>query len=298
MKAFLFTIIFLPLFALAQTGRLGTHKVLAKESYSSIGRLYNINGRALAEYNALDYDKGLSIGQVIKIPVGAQAKLPPAAPAKPIVAAPATVVSDVSGTPVYHTVLKKETLYSISKQYAGIDVDDIKKWNRLADNAVSEGSTLIVGYTNPNERSPKVNSPSPKAKEVLVKATPPVSVPEQKAAAPAAPVATPVRVYSGNTGFFTNQYTAADGSEVKGVAGVFKSTSGWDDGKYYCLHNAAKAGSIIKITNVGNNKVVYAKVLDVMPDLQQNNNVLVRLSNAAADALGAGSVNFDCIINY
>ena len=286
------------MFTIAQTKVPATHKVLAKESYSSIGRMYNINGRALAEYNALDYDKGLSIGQVIKIPVGAQAKLPPAAAARPIAAQPATVVSDVTGTPVYHTVLKKETLYSISKQYADIDVDDIKKWNRLADNAVSEGSTLIVGYKNTNERSPKVNSPAPKATEAIVKATPPVVEPQQNVTAPATPVTTPVKVYSGNTGFFTNQYIAADGSEVKGVAGVFKSTSGWDDGKYYCLHNAAKAGSIIKITNVGNNKVVYAKVLDVMPDLQQNNNVLVRLSNAAADALGAGSANFDCIINY
>jgi rare lipoprotein A (peptidoglycan hydrolase) len=84
----------------------------------------------------------------------------------------------------------------------------------------------------------------------------------------------------------------------KGEAGIFKSTSGWQDGKYYCLHNSAPIGSIVKITNTTNNKIIYAKVLDVIPDIKQNNGVVVRLSNAAADVLGAGTDNFECVINY
>jgi len=87
-------------------------------------------------------------------------------------------------------------------------------------------------------------------------------------------------------------------SEETGIAGVFKSTSGWDDGKYYCLHNSAPANSIVKITNTSNNKVVYAKVLDVIPNLKQNEKIIIQLSNAAANALGAGEENFECIVNY
>jgi len=34
-----------------------------------------------------------------------------------------------------------------------------------------------------------------------------------------------------------------------GEAATFKSTSGWQDGKYYCLHNGSTPGTIIKITN-------------------------------------------------
>ena len=86
--------------------------------------------------------------------------------------------------------------------------------------------------------------------------------------------------------------------EETGTAAVFKSTSGWEDGKYYCLHNTAPAGSIVKITNKNTQRSVYAKVLDVIPDLKQNAGILIRLSNAAADELGAGENNFDAILNY
>ncbi len=93
-----------------------------------------------------------------------------------------------------------------------------------------------------------------------------------------------------NGGIFKNLYNQQNQSGKErsetGLAGIFKSTSGWDDGKYYCLHNTAPAGSIVKITNTANGKAVYAKVLDLIPDLKQNNNLVVRLSNAAATELG------------
>jgi hypothetical protein len=98
-------------------------------------------------------------------------------------------------------------------------------------------------------------------------------------------------------GVFKSLYSNG-GNEASGIAGVFKSTSGWDDGKYYCLHNAASQGTIVKITNKANGKFVYAKVLDVMPDLRQNNALQIRISNAAADILGAGLSNFECSISY
>ena len=57
----------LPLAAMAQK----THTVAAKETLFSIGRLYNVHPRALAEYNHIPFDKGLSLGQVLKIPSSA-----------------------------------------------------------------------------------------------------------------------------------------------------------------------------------------------------------------------------------
>jgi hypothetical protein len=83
-----------------------------------------------------------------------------------------------------------------------------------------------------------------------------------------------------------------------GEAGLFKSTSGWDDGKYYCLHNASTPGTIVKITNTNSGKTVYAKVLDQIPDIKQNAGLLVRISNAAAEELGAGDAKFDCTLSY
>ena len=86
-------------------------------------------------------------------------------------------------------------------------------------------------------------------------------------------------------------------SEI-GSAGLFKSTSGWTDGKYYCLHNGSTPGTIVKITNTASGKTVYAKVLDQIPDIKQNTGLLIRISNAAADELGVGEEKFDCSLSY
>jgi hypothetical protein len=39
-------------------------------------------------------------------------------------------------------------------------------------------------------------------------------------------------------------------------------------------------------------------VLDVIPDLKQNEGLLIRLSNAAADELGVSSETFNVTLNY
>src|SRR5882757_1147284 len=142
MKKLFYLLMLLPFFAAAQ--KVITHTVGPKESLSSIGRLYNINGRELANYNKIDYNKGLTIGQVLKIPAKAGETAPVTAPpvVKPPVVketAPAkekekpvtkTVVAVKDNSiPIYHTVAKKETLYHISTLYNKVSVADIKKWN-------------------------------------------------------------------------------------------------------------------------------------------------------------------------
>ncbi len=42
-----------------------------------------------------------------------------------------------------HTVVKGETLYSLSKQY-GVTVDDLKVWNNLIDNTIHVGQEITV----------------------------------------------------------------------------------------------------------------------------------------------------------
>ena len=70
------------------------------------------------------------------------------------------------------------------------------------------------------------------------------------------------------------------------------------NGKYYCLHNGALPGTIVKITSPATGKSVYAKVLDVMPAIKQNDGVLIRLSNAAAAELGQDAGKFDCSLSF
>ncbi len=297
-----------------------THTVAAKESYTSIGRLYEVNGRVLAEFNNLDYEKGLSIGQVIKIPAksgnapSATAVQPPVV--KPIQVnthAPANTAA--AGNEVYHVVAPKETLYGLSKKY-NVSIDDLKKWNNLSADGFSIGAKVIVGYDKQNAAAvvkepvvePKPVIPTKPAEKPVVKepviekpiVKEPVVIPEPTKPAPS--TVEPVKETRNKPdfygGIFKSSYESNNTSTESGKAGVFKSNSGWEDGRYYCLQNTALQGSIAKITNNSNGKTIYAKVLDVIPDIKQNQGLVVRVSNAAAAELGVDSNQFDCTITY
>ena len=81
------------------------------------------------------------------------------------------------------------------------------------------------------------------------------------------------------------------------MAGTFKSTSGWTDGKYYALMNNVTVGSIIRVTAT-NGKTVYAKVLGQLPDMKESAGLLIRISNAASAELGLGEGKYSVDVKY
>ena len=335
MKRLLIVLFCLPLFAAAQDKPLiaeGTspnlylnHTVAPKENYYSIGRIYNISPKEFAPYNNLSLDKGLALGQIIKIPLTASNFLQSGTPA----------VGEVL-VPVYHTVKDKEGLFRISADYNKLPVGTLKKWNNISGESVDNGTNLIIGYlkvkkdlsplaakavtvpgsddaTNipttesvkPDEIAPSL--PKPVKKDVVNVAEPVKKEIEVKPAivkeTPASTEVAETNTKAPAEGFFKNEYSKEiDGKEVTketGAAGVFKSTSGWEDGKFYSLHNTAPSGTIVKITNNVNGKSVYAKVLDIIPDIKQNSGLIVRISNAAAEQLGVTDESqFDCTVEY
>ncbi|MCP1660251.1 peptidoglycan DD-metalloendopeptidase family protein [Neisseria perflava] len=62
-----------------------------------------------------------------------------------------------------HTVVRGDTVYNISKRY-GINQDDLRAWNGLADNTISVGQTLRVkpaGYVAPAGATAAASAPAP-----------------------------------------------------------------------------------------------------------------------------------------
>ncbi len=304
-----------------------SHSVAPKENYYSIGRLYNASPKdQIAPFNNLQMEKGLSPGQVIKIPLAANN-----------FSQDGVAAADEALVPVHHIVQEKEGLYRISVNHNKVPVETIKKWNNISGESVSNGTRLIVGYlkvkkdlsalagmaNNPavviNTEKPKTDPVKPPVKpDVGTEPLPPVKNPElgkppvvaPPKEAPPKPVVVknepvvPVEVkgtgLNFNGGFFKSVFDNAGGEAVKetGAGNVFKSSSGWSDGKYYCLHNNAQPGTIIKITSNTTGKSIFAKVLDAVPDIKQNNGLLIRISNAAAEELGVGENKFDCTLSY
>jgi LysM repeat protein len=318
MKKIIWILLFIPQFIFAQK----THKVGPKETFYSIGRMYDVHPKELASYNNLPFDLGLKLDQVIKIP--AKKTMQPLAEStaeKPVAKQP--VVAEVpvanSGTPIYHKVQKKETLYHVATLYAPTTMDNIRKWNNLASDGLNEGMSLIVGYQKdnaaPSAKTVTTTTPT-QPKTTVVKSedndvAAVKSVPVEVKPSPAVVKNQEVEVNNNNAvaksgvrnfngGKFRDLYNEANVRKTPetGLAASFKSTSGWEDGRYYCLHNSAPAGTVIKITNQSNQKVVYAKVLDVIPDLSQNAGLVLRLSNSACDELAVTSDRFDVSIQY
>ena len=101
-----------------------------------------------------------------------------------------------------------------------------------------------------------------------------------------------------NGGTFKSDFSDG-GKSASGQAGIFKSSSGWQDGKYYALMNNVAVGTIIKVSDASTGKSVYAKVLGQLPDMKESVGLTVRLSNAAAAELGEGdAARFTVSVNY
>jgi LysM repeat protein len=104
--------------------------------------------------------------------------------------------------------------------------------------------------------------------------------------------------YSGYKGGYFKPTYSGSGKSTAGNAGIFRSTSGWKDGKYYALMNNVPVGTIIKITYSSTNKSVFAKVLGQLPDMRESVGLTVRLSDAAAAELGAEMGKFYVDVAY
>jgi LysM repeat protein len=188
-----------------------------------------------------------------------------------------------------HTVAKGETLFSISKQY-NTTVEQIKKWNNLADNNAKIGTALIVGGNAVTAATQKQSAePAPaieKKNETLINNNQPATAVYETKNIESPSTQNATLAYSGD-GFFASQFQDKKAKNMKkifGVSKIFKTASGWSDGKYYILANEIEPGTIVKLTAENGNSV-YAKVLWNMGDLKENAGINFRISNATAAAL-------------
>ena len=308
------------------------HKVVAKEGLFPLGRKYNVHPRHIANFNGIDFNKGLSIGQKINIPL-----------------TDTNFKQNVNkGVPVYY-VAEKESIANISIK-SKAQINELRGWNNLSTENVSAGTKLIVGFLITNEMQDKVVTITPKTvvveesvsnvkkqetsenkqpvnepkKDVVaeesvsnvkkaeeqkkqtepaVKETPPVVKEEPKKIDP--PVVKPQgSMNEEGTGYFKSNFfqqvkKAPVSKDQTVTSSIFKTQSGWQDAKYYLLINGVEPGTIVKITNPSNSKTVYAKVLYSMDKIRQNQGVDMRISDAAASSLAVSETDkFILKVNY
>jgi hypothetical protein len=320
--------LFLSLFVSAQDleiksgpkGLYVVHKVAPKEGLFPLGRMYNVHPRHIANFNGIDFNKGLAIGQQINIPL-----------------TDTNFKREVNtGVPIYYKPGSNESLANISVKYKA-PINSLRGWNRLNDDNVSANSKIIVGFLVTNElkdrvvtitprveesvsnvkkadaqkkavetevKGPESKKEEPKKVEVKAKKEPPVIVKEEPKKTEPVAVKQPEALNNDGTGYFKNnfyqQVKASPLSKEQTVtSSIFKTMSGWQDGKYYLLINGVEPGTIVKLTNPSNSKVVFAKVLYAMDKIRENQGVDVRISDAAAASLAINETDkFILKVNY
>jgi LysM repeat protein len=296
------------------------HTLTTGETLSALAKLYNTSVGDIMRMNGMHADSKLVYGSVIKIP-STQKNANKAQHAQTV---KQNVASSASGNMVRHTVVKGETLYSISKKY-NVSIEQLKTWNHLTDNGVNLGNSLIVGNstvasapsdtkrqrvettqqveqatTQPQQEKTIVNNVVEKTNtnNADIKANNTVAT-NQPAATENNYITSTISSAQNGPGYFEDQFNTKGKHKkhVSGVSKTFKTASGWSDGKYYLLADNINPGTIVKLT-ADNGKSVYAKVLWNMSDLKEGNDVDFRVSNATAAALNENNPSFHLTINY
>ena len=208
-----------------------------------------------------------------------------------------------------YEVKKGETLYALSRKF-NVPVDDIINWNKLDDLSLKEGQKLRIKYPEKGEPKENVvnketiqeNNQDKIAKTKEIPLENPDSRGESKDVKENVvkdPI--PTKKVENDSDIKIKPSSDQEVDEFvevveRGVAELIPNTS--DVRKYLALHRTAKVGTIIRVRNEMNDREIWARVINKLPDTGDNKNVLVKISQAAYDQLGALDKKFRVVVTY
>jgi len=288
------------LFVLSIQAQEATHVVKKGESLYAISKKYNLTIEEIAKLNNLD-GNAIKIGQTLILP------------SANVVATKSEQTPTASGTAVkarVHTVAKGESLYAITKKY-GITLQELKSWNNINENNIQPGQKLVVSKVDKSA----IYTPTPEPKKAEVKEEVAVTnTPSARPVAPSAalvetPVAQPAVLKEIAKSTESEHWKNASTSPVdypaifyqyptkglkmsknRGVANyLFEATSG---NQFLAFYDGAEAGSVIRVTNLINQKTIFVKVVGKLPVADASKEVMVKLSSKAAQELEAAEAKF------
>ncbi len=262
--------------AINQKDSLGLHEVNGKtyilhevdpgETLYSISRRYGVTVEEIVAANVIAQADAIRVGQVLKIP------LPEPEPAE--TAEENGSESNGSETEetnetriIQYEVQPGETLYSICQQF-GADIEEVARVNHLTDYQIQAGQILLI----------KTTDKKAEAADTMVFEEPLETVTEEA-----------VEAEPSRENEFSLKYKEEFSSglyfelEETGVVTWIDDAASFTRG-YYALHKSLPVGTVIKVTNLINNRYIYAKVIGNLPETEDN--ILLKLPLDARDELG------------
>ena len=248
----------------------GKYKVINGDNIFSLAKRFGVTAYQIRQANNLD-DNNLKVGQMLKIPSDISVD----------VAVPKEQQSN-QGTEVKNEPAKQansfeyfvangEDIYSIAKKF-DLTTYQIKKANAMATNKLLVSQKLII----------------PKAPEPL--SVNQAAIEEQNEHPDSLTLKDP-KLRRDPSVYGLSQ------EEEKGT-GVWISDQDLDGTKMLVLHRTAPVGTVIKITNPMTNISTFAKVVGKFTENETTKDVIIVMTKAVADSLGALDKRFLCNIMY
>jgi peptidoglycan endopeptidase LytF len=270
------------------TGNLIEHLVAKRENLNMLAEKYGTTVNEIKQINNLR-SINLQIGQILKIPnnkvVEEASDVIASQPEKqvnpvvtnipkPVEEKKPVVIPQPIAVPkedfIEHTVAGNETMYSIATRYK-MTMDQLKAKNNLTDNSLSVGQKLLIKGQYP-------------AKPAFV---PPAS---------AQAIDTTNSLKDPSLRYPPSRYGLNQVDE--------KGTATWivdqdlDPTKMLVLHRSAPIGTVMKITNPMSNRTTFAKVVGKFTENESTKDIIIVMTKAVADALGALDKRFYCNLTY
>ncbi len=255
------------------------HKVQKGEGLYGIARKYKSTVTEIQELNNLT-NTILDLGQIIKVPSKHQAiEVVETKPKQEQSSIPKIVNNPKvkANTYITHTVKRGETLYLLSRKY-DVSVTEISKLNKLKRTSLELGQKLKIPKKGTVINNQDIIEPTEEEQK---------NVTVEKSSGTA-----DVKVNVKN-----NKLLGSIDYNETGIASWIEDKN-IDSKKSIALHKSAPVGTIIRVTNLMNNKSIYVKVIGKLPDTSDNENTIIVLSKAAVNMLGGIEQKFRVNLNY
>ena len=266
-------------------GAIVEHTVAKKENLNLLAEKYGTTVNEIKRINNLR-SINLQIGQILKIPTqNAPEEVSDIIATQPEKAVPTTVLKPVEEKKAIlpaetkvpskddfleHTVAGNETMYSIATRYK-MTMDQLKAKNNLTDNSLSVGQKLLI-----KGQYPVKPAFIPPASSQAIDSTNSLKDPSLRYPA---------------SRYGLNQI------DEKGTA-TWIVDPDLDPTKMLVLHRSAPVGTVMKITNPMSNRTTFAKVVGKFTENESTKDIIIVMTKAVADALGALDKRFYCNLTY
>lgn len=249
------------------------HEVKQQETLNTIAKKYNVSVDQIKQLNNLT-TSNLTVGQVLIISKGEAEKPVESKPTPTKTTTPTPVNAQMSNKtePTFeHIVANGETIYSIAQKYQ-LTTYQLKTYNNLTSNDLTVGQKLIIKGEKPATVANVGNTDNDEPSE------------------------TPETLKNPNLRRPANVY-GLNKVEEKGTA-VWITDPDLDSSKMLILHRTAPVGTIMQITNPMTNRSTFAKVVGKFTENETTKDVIIVMTKAVADAVGALDKRFFCNLSY